>query len=494
MGVHFISVLGTSLYEPVVYHFSGQDTTPQEQEFVQIALLKRFKEQILQGGKVSVLLTEGAKKRNWEDRAYQEKDVELSRRWDSAKKNEVQAGKQKEGMRSLLQKTEPQLYEKINVVPINNASTEEEIWSVFETLYNVFGEGDEIIFDITHSFRSIPMLAITIMNYAKVLKNCKLKGIYYGAYEAAQITDGVKYAPIVDLTVYDEILEWTNAAEAFMRYGFSNKMQEVYAEKMERFRKENGLEVFIKQKNQWAPIKKKIDAMKNLEECIFTGRGTDAKELQTGTYENKSLKNAYEQLADISRNEKKEAEKEIKPLYPLLEKIETQYGQYFNREKNYEIGCGAVEWSIHNNMVQQGYTALEETIKTYLCDKYGIDDKEEETRDGIIGGILTGTSKYLRENDIRRKEFEELRLNQPERVCQEVRSRMYTQALESEYSDQINTIILSIPLKMVELSLKVKEKRNDINHFGFRANPAPAQKFGSQLEQCYKEFKELIKG
>lgn len=97
MGVHFISVLGTSLYEPVVYHFSGQDTTPQEQEFVQIALLKRFKEQILQGGKVSVLLTEGAKKRNWEDRAYQEKDVELSRRWDSAKKNEVQAGKQKKG-------------------------------------------------------------------------------------------------------------------------------------------------------------------------------------------------------------------------------------------------------------------------------------------------------------------------------------------------------------------------------------------------------------
>lgn len=41
-----------------------------------------------------------------------------------------------------------------------------------------FGEGDEIIFDITHSFRSIPMLAITIMNYAKVLKNCKLKEVY----------------------------------------------------------------------------------------------------------------------------------------------------------------------------------------------------------------------------------------------------------------------------------------------------------------------------
>ena len=203
MSTHFLAVLGTSLYEPVVYQMPDSNESCFEQEFVQIAILERLQDQFSDGGKITFFLTEKAKKNNWEDRAYSDRDISALTRWTSEKKHEIQQGNRKQGLKSTLQSKYPQLYAKTKGVEICDAGTEEEIWSVFETIYDSIEEGDEIVFDITHGFRSIPMLAITVINYAKVLKNCTLRGIYYGAYEASKIIDDRKYVPIINLTIYD---------------------------------------------------------------------------------------------------------------------------------------------------------------------------------------------------------------------------------------------------------------------------------------------------
>ena len=78
MGVHFLSVLGTNLYEPVVYEFPGKEQEAQDQQFVQIALMRSCKEQILNDRKITILLTDGAKTKNWMDRDYDQKDVAFS--------------------------------------------------------------------------------------------------------------------------------------------------------------------------------------------------------------------------------------------------------------------------------------------------------------------------------------------------------------------------------------------------------------------------------
>lgn len=495
MGMHFLSVLGTSLYEPVVYHFPGKEQEEKEQEFVQTALIQSYKEQLLNDGRISILLTDGARSRNWEDRLYDAKDVKFSRLWTSEKKQAVQEGQMKSGMWQLLQKEEPRLAEKVTGVSIPDAKTEEEIWSVFETLYGQIGEGDEIVFDITHSFRSIPLLAVTIMNYAKVLKNCTLKGIYYGAFEAAQVKDGVKYAPVIDLTVYNEIMDWTNAAEAFMKYGIAAKMKQVYEEKMDRMCKENDPAAFGRQKKLWAPVSRKIDAMQNLAECIYTNRGTDAKKLQVKKmYYKRSIRNAYTYLTDISMEHADHLAREIKPLYPLMEKIEDRYRNYFQKEKNYETGCGVVQWSIDNHMIQQGYTALEETIKTYLCDRYGVDDRTESTRDGIFGRIITGISRYMQTNDLSGQEFEKLRMREPERICSAIRIDIDIHILEKYCIDiaRIDEIIRTISVPLAELGIRVKALRNDISHMGFRLDPKTAEELGSLLKENYEIFTGLI--
>ena len=48
---------------------------------------------------------------------------------------------------------------------------------------------------------------------------------------------------------------------------------------------------------------------------------------------------------------------------------------------------------------------------------------------------------------------------------------------------------------MVELALmakKIKEKRNDINHFGFNKNPSSSDNLKTTLSKNFKEFEEFL--
>lgn len=56
---------------------------------------------------------------------------------------------------------------------------------------------------------------------------------------------------------------------------------------------------------------------------------------------------------------------------PLFEKVKEK-ASAFDHPDSVGIGWAAVEWSIDNNMVQQGFTALQETIITFMCQHYAL--------------------------------------------------------------------------------------------------------------------------
>lgn len=51
-------------------------------------------------------------------------------------------------------------------MPIPNGKNEEEMWEIFETLFDKIEEEDELYIDLTHRFRYIPMLVMIFPNYA----------------------------------------------------------------------------------------------------------------------------------------------------------------------------------------------------------------------------------------------------------------------------------------------------------------------------------------
>ncbi len=77
----------------------------------------------------------------------------------------------------------------------------------------------EVAFDITHSFRSLPIYNLIIFNFiGNITKhNIKISHIYYGNYDASHELDGT--APIVDLKDIVEVLDMTGGVTEFKNTG-----------------------------------------------------------------------------------------------------------------------------------------------------------------------------------------------------------------------------------------------------------------------------------
>jgi CRISPR-associated Csx2 family protein len=124
------------------------------------------------------------------------------------------------------------LRDSVEFVPIPEGRSEQELWEIFDRVASTVDEGDTILLDITHAFRSIPMIVFPIAAYLRKTKGVVIERIVYGAFDARnpyrtppQPEDRV---PIFDLTPLLELLDWTGGAEALLKRGDA----ELIAEKM----------------------------------------------------------------------------------------------------------------------------------------------------------------------------------------------------------------------------------------------------------------------
>ena len=70
------------------------------------------------------------------------------------------------------------------------------------------------------------MLSIVVLNYAKIMKKITLHGIYYGAFEvlgsipeAKKIPLKERRVPVMNLTSFDQLMEWSFAINRFIEAG-----------------------------------------------------------------------------------------------------------------------------------------------------------------------------------------------------------------------------------------------------------------------------------
>lgn len=110
----------------------------------------------------------------------------------------------------------------VKIVHIPDGNGEEELWKIFSLLVDEVQEGDEILFDITHGFRSLPFIAFLSVAYLKEVKGAKIKGIVYGAFDARK--DDI--TPIFDLTPFASILDWMAAVRSFLVHSDASDIRE----------------------------------------------------------------------------------------------------------------------------------------------------------------------------------------------------------------------------------------------------------------------------
>ncbi|MGM0609237.1 MAG: TIGR02221 family CRISPR-associated protein, partial [Candidatus Muiribacteriota bacterium] len=337
MPKKFISFLGTNDYLECIYYIDDNDKKNPPLKYVQEYAASKFASDWDENDSILIFTTQKAYNLNWEDNGH----------FDRKEGNPIP----NKGLCQKLKSIDSSA--KVKNIMIPEGYSETEIWEIFEKVYNELETGDEIIFDITHAFRSIPMLAIVILNYAKILKSISLSGIYYGAMETigfasevAKIEPDKRLVPVFDLTPFDNLLEWSSAIERFTEAGDAKKVKELASKKLSpMLKKAKGSDKSLTSLNK---LSKNLDEFSQNIKTNRKANGSIAK----------SSKKIKQNLYTI------ENESIIPAFRPLFSHIEKSVSDF--SDDRIINGFSSVKWCMDHGLVQQAYTMLMELIYTKM--------------------------------------------------------------------------------------------------------------------------------
>lgn len=323
----FISFLGTNNYAECCYSINGNVSKPVK--FVQEAIVSKICKDWTETDKILIFCTSkaqteenGSKEVNWEDTPN---NVGLCNRLAELK---LKAG--------------------IEEVDIDTGFTEEEIWKVFDTVYSKLNNGDEIYFDVTHAFRSIPLFAIVLFNYSKFMIKTRVASVMYGAFEKLGPIKSVlelpiekRVAPIVDMTNIVRLQEYNQIASGLQDFGKVKRIS-------------SGIKSVNSEQDSVTELS---NAIRSLEEYIATIQLDNIRE---GSY-----------IRDFKVNlERVRTEHSLPaPITKILDSLEKELESFrdYNSFANVEA---AINMAINHEMLMQAYSLTEEYIIKSVSEKY----------------------------------------------------------------------------------------------------------------------------
>lgn len=436
MAKVFISILGTTDYVECSYKHPESDLTCQTR-FIQEATIRMNCADWDENDRILIFTTEDAEKRNWLD------DGQIDR--------ETGQIKVQQGLRSRLKALcfKPS----IENIRIPEGKTIEEIWSIFNLIFSQLRQCDEIVFDITHSFRSIPMLVMVILNYAKVVRNVSLSGIYYGAMESLGNLSEVqrmpvsdRIIPVFDLSAFDELLDWATAIERFLESGDGTMVYEVASEKSRKIKK------IVRRPDANADSMKNIAArVKSFSEEVYTCRGQNLPQSIAGLKE--EIRRGIQVCSEPA-------------LLPLLEHLDDRL-ECFSGNPVHD-GLRAVEWCLEHNLIQQGFTILREFLIGYVCQGFKIDPHDFGMRERMEDCIGKDVNVWNRN------------------------VTLHGGTETTAMLDSLPLVVFKQKQELLEIFSPVMKLRNDINHAGMRREALDPATLRSELQRLVSLTKEHI--
>jgi CRISPR-associated DxTHG motif protein len=309
-----IAFLGTGEYKCATYRWNDHTY---ETSFVQEAFVHWLKPEA-----TCVLLTEKARARHWND---------LSQRLQG--------------------------HTQIVEVDIPDGKSEAELWRIFEKISDAVCEGDQIAFDITHSFRSLPVLALLTIAYLKQIKQVKVRYILYGAFDAKD----EQGTPVFDLTPFADLLEWLVAAKMFTATGDSSELGRLIQEVQNDAYRNRG----AYGENLPRALKNFGMALEEVSNDLLLARVPNLP---------KSVSNLIEKQKRASA----EVSDWTPPLTLLLDKIADAYEPF--QDDSLPTQAALIRWYLdHNHIVQAVTLAREWVVSDYARQKsLSRDDAEDE--------------------------------------------------------------------------------------------------------------------
>ena len=266
-------------------------------------------------------------------------------------------------------------------IDIPDGKNEAELWEIFEAISEVVQEGDEIAFDITHSFRSLPMIALLTIAYLKQVKGVKVQYVLYGAYEARD-NQG---APVFDLTPFADLLDWLAAAKMFTATGDSSELGRLIQDVQDAAHRNKRAHA----ENPPLALKNYGAALEEVSDDLLLARVPN-------------LPDSIRRLAQRQSKANTEVGQWTQPLTLLLDKIATAYAPF--QDDSLPTQAKLIRWYLNHNHIMQAMTLAREWVVSYHLHKEGRDwrsRKEREQMEKRLGESLQQDSLWSKIAEIR---------------------------------------------------------------------------------------------
>lgn len=428
----FLSFLGNSIYKKCQYTTAGFQSTPVR--FFQEALVQLLCSQWTTKDALYIFLTPAAYTNNWKGNFYEG-----------------------QGLQQAFNK-----YPHLNITAVTDIPsglTEAEIWALFEKIYACLQANDEVYLDITHGFRTLPMLLTVLLDYAKNLKNIQVKKICYGALETlGNIKElETKYphptdrqVPILDLTSFSTLQNWTAAAADFKNYGAIQQLEPLTSSSLSTplNQTQTTTSQDLQELNQY---------IHSLIPLFQTNRG-----MALLNYPFQDLQQLLEKLLQQPNI--------IKPLHAIIQEMQNKI-QHFQSDDPL-TWLKATKWCKAHGLIQQGITQLREGFITWLCWRF------QQTLDADFFKDTQSSARVLIANT-----FTIYHKNIPKSKWQK----------KNKDHTAITRALLADPMIQQSAAsfIQLGTLRHDINHGGYQHSLAPPV-FYEQLEAIILAIEAVI--
>lgn len=237
--------------------------------------------------------------------------------------------------------------------------------------------------------RPNPIIALAVVNYARVTKHISFGKFLYGWFEQLYSLGDIKdipiekrFVPIVDFTDMMQLFNWTNGVDQFIRTGDGSKIEETVRETE---RREEKMDLWAEGKKvQFEQLERVSRALTNAGLALATVRGHSMK-IEDNNHSQISFIHSIRELKKAISEVSGEGDNGLYPLKTLIGKINEKFSE-FGKNQAMDLYFAA-EWCYKNEKIQQGYTFLEENIKTLLCRIHELSDNKINDRNLVSKAI-----------------------------------------------------------------------------------------------------------
>jgi len=410
----FISFLGTGFYYETTYGDISNGVNFAPTRFAQKATLEYLKaNEWSKDDQVIIMLTERARTSNW--------DVPDNKRIRPKTEQEEEYI----GLHTVID--EMNLPCTVTELNVPDGKTENEMWEIFELIFDQLQNKDELYLDVTHAFRYLPMFLLVLCNYAKFLKEVEVAHISYGNVEGK--VDGV--APIMDLLPLSLLQDWTFAAANYLENGYAGRLKDLT--------KRNMIPILSDSKRRTL----------NDENLVNFVNYTEYLSLERITCRGKGVMSGM-RLASVKdvANIIEENSVAIPPLKPIIRKLADTLENADTSDLQKFID--AANWCCRMNLYQQSVTFLQEGIITFFCQRHGLDILSDKERKLINYGADVQERGTKEETWIENLKFDDI-----EYAIGKMRELLADEVFDKPFAAFYNKIV---------------KLRNDYNHCGMNTS------------------------